>query len=99
MRMIDIIKTAAQQGIESGNPVNVLEGTITKSNPLEVFVEQRFTLTADFLMVTESLQELNITIAGQSYCIRQGLQNGDTVLMLRKQGGQQYVVLDRVMET
>lgn len=99
MRIIDIIKTAAQQGIESGNPVNVLKGTITKSNPLQVFVEQRFTLTADFLIVTEAVKELNITIAGQTYCIRQGLQNGDTVLMLRMQGGQQYVVLDRVMET
>ena len=83
--------------MESSNPVAVMFGTVTKTNPLEVNVEQRFTLTRDFLVLTERLTEYKTTIAGQEVVIRKGLQAGDKVILLRVQGGQQYIVWDRVV--
>lgn len=46
--MLQAIKQAAIEAIDSGKPVSVLFGTISKINPLEVNVDQRFTIEADF---------------------------------------------------
>ncbi|MBB6632754.1 DUF2577 domain-containing protein [Cohnella thailandensis] len=97
--MIDAIKQAALAALEASCPVIVQYGTITNPNPLEVNVDQRFTLDADFLIQTEATTELKATIAGVDYVIRPGLQAGDQVVLVRLQGGQKYLILDRVVET
>lgn len=97
MALVNLIKQASMGAFESSNPVAVLFGTVVKANPLEVNVEQRFTLTRDFLVLTERLTEYKTTIAGQEVVIRKGLQAGDKVILLRVQGGQQYIVWDRVV--
>lgn len=97
MVLVNLIKQASMGAFESSNPVTVLFGTVVKANPLEVNVEQRFTLTRDFLVLTERLTEYKTTIAGQEIVIRKGLQAGDKVILLRVQGGQQYIVWDRVV--
>jgi len=81
----------------ASNPVAVMFGTVAKANPLEVNVEQRFTLRGDLLVLTERLTEYRTTVDGNEIIIRRGLQAGDKVLLLRIQGGQQYVVWDRVV--
>ncbi|BFH11185.1 DUF2577 domain-containing protein [Paenibacillus melissococcoides] len=95
MNLIGIIKSAAADAVEAGNPVAILRGTVTGIEPLSINVDQRFTLTEEFLIMTDSVRELFITIAGEKHQIRKSLQPGDTVLMMRVQGGQKYVVLDR----
>jgi len=97
MSLVNLIKQASMGAFESSNPVAVMFGTVTKANPLEVNVEQKFTLTRDFLVLTERLTEYKTTIAGQEIVIRKGLQAGDKVILLRVQGGQQYIVWDRVV--
>ncbi|MED4953424.1 DUF2577 domain-containing protein [Paenibacillus sp. FSL R5-0527] len=151
--LLGTLKKAATDAVHAGNPVAVLFGEISKVNPLEVIVDQRFTLTADFLYVTERLTRYEIdlkhnhtfdggvtrdalpekidlqhnhTFDGgmtgdalldkldlkhnhaynggmtgdalpEKIVIREGLQAGDAVLLLRVQGGQKYVVWDRVV--
>lgn len=97
MALVSLIKQASMGAYNASNPVAVMFGTVTKTNPLEVNVEQRFTLTRDFLVLTERLTEYRTTVDGNEIIIRRGLQAGDKVLLLRIQGGQQYVVLDRVV--
>lgn len=97
MRLVDLIKQASLGAVEAANPVAVLFGTVTKTNPLEVNVDQRFTLTNEFLIVPEQLTEYRVTINGQNVIIRRGLNVGDKVLLLRMQGGYRYVILDRVV--
>ena len=97
MALASLIKQASMGAYNASNPVVVMFGTITKTSPLEVNVEQRFTLTRDSLVLTERLTEYRITVAGNEIIIRRGLQVGDRVLLLRVQGGQQYVVWDRVV--
>ncbi|GAB6927045.1 DUF2577 domain-containing protein [Paenibacillus sp. JCM 10914] len=96
--MLDIIKKASLSAVGSTNPVAVQYGTVTSVHPLEVNVDQRFSLTEDFLVVGESMTEYKLTISGEEYIIRKGLAIGDTVLLIRYQGGQTYLVLDRLVK-
>lgn len=109
--MLDIIKQAAKEAVEAGSPVNILYGEITANDPLEVNVDQRFTLDADFLIVPESLTRYEVDLRhAHSYTdgttgealpdkivIRTGLLAGDKVVLVRIQGGQQYLILDKVV--
>ncbi|OBZ08599.1 MULTISPECIES: DUF2577 domain-containing protein [Bacillales] len=99
MALLDSIKKAGAAAYAAGNPMAVMVGKVIKLNPLEVNVDQRFTLTEDFLIVPESLVrfEADLPSSGK-LLIRTGLEAGDTVLMLRVQGGQQFVVLDKVVK-
>ncbi|RRJ62396.1 DUF2577 domain-containing protein [Paenibacillus oralis] len=115
MSLSDLIKQMSVGANDASKPVNVLYGTVTKINPLEVNVDQRFTLDEDFLVVTERLSRYEVDLkhnhtyindGSQSntgdalpdkIVIREGLKVGDKVLLLRVQGGQQYVVWDKVI--
>ncbi|MCW2277727.1 DUF2577 domain-containing protein [Heliophilum fasciatum] len=115
--MLDAIKRAGLAAVEAGNPVAILFGTVTGVNPLEVNVEQRFTLTEDFLVVPERMIHYEVdlthkhdyidTPAGEKktqtalspLVIRKRLEVGENVLLMRVQGGQRYVILDRVVAT
>lgn len=95
--MLNTIKQAALDAIEASKPVTVMTGTVIKISPLEVNVDQRFTLDADFLIVPESLTRYTLTIGSNEYVIRPGLQVGDRVILLRVQGGQKYLILDKAV--
>ncbi|WP_216651773.1 DUF2577 domain-containing protein [Paenibacillus sp. NEAU-GSW1] len=111
MALLELIKQAGAAAYASGNPMAVLAGKIVQTHPLEVSVDQRFTLPEDFLIVPESMTrlELDLThvhgtgggVSGEALTgktvIRRGLEAGDAVLLLRVQGGQQYIILDRVV--
>jgi hypothetical protein len=99
MALLDSIKKAGAAAHAAGNPMAVMIGKVTKINPLEVNVDQRFTLTEDFLIVPESLTRFEAVLASsEKLLIRSGLEAGDAVLMLRVQGGQQFVMLDKVVK-
>lgn len=110
--MLEAIKQAAMDAIAASNPVAILFGEVTKTNPLEVNVDQRFTLTADFLIVPESLIMYEVDARhNHSYgegttgfglqdklLIRRGLEVGDKLILIRMQGGQRYLIMDRTVE-
>lgn len=113
--MIEHIKRAALAAWEASGPVAVQFGTVVRDDPLEVYVDQRFTIDADFLVVPESLTRLELDLrhrhdlpagAGggatgealtEPVVVRPGLKAGDRVVLLRMQGGQQYLILDKVV--
>lgn len=113
MGLIETIKKAGLDAYGASNPVHIVFGEIRNTDPLVVNVDQRFDLTADFLIVPESLQhfEINLqhshnysegttdTALNESVVVRRGLEIGDKVILLRMQGGQKYVVLDRTVNT
>jgi hypothetical protein len=118
-RILNIIKKAGSGAVEAGNPTAILFGSVTATDPLEVNVDQRFSLEEDFLIVPESLTHFEIDLkhlhgyqdtsdSGDTprdtkesllapIVIRRGLEVNDVVLLLRVQGGQQYVILDRLV--
>lgn len=82
--LLEKIKQAAIEAINSTDPVTVRYGTVTGTNPLIVKVDQKLVLRKAQLVVTKTAE--NIT-------------TGDKVVLLRVQGGKQYVVLDSVVSS
>nr|PZN50826.1 MAG: hypothetical protein DIU61_14460 [Bacteroidota bacterium] len=114
MTLANLIRQASLGAIEAVQPVAVMFATVTKVEPLEVNVEQRFTLTSDFLIVPESLTKYEVDIShthsvpdgntggmqpdsASKVVVRKGLEVGDKVILLRIQGGRQFVILDKVV--
>lgn len=96
MAMIDVIKRIAKEAVEAGSPVAFTYGTVTAVGPLEVLVDQRFSLPEELLVIPESLKEYKLDIGGVEYEIRKGLEAGDQLILVRMQGGQNYLIIDRV---
>ncbi len=61
-RLLNAIKRAGADAVAASNPVNLLFGDVKSSDPLTVMVDQRFTLTADFLIVPESLTHYEVPL-------------------------------------
>lgn len=97
MKLLNLIKHASLGALEAGNPLAIQFAIVTHIHPLEVNVDQRFTLEEDFLIVPDGLVELKLTIGLTEYTLRRGLEVGDKVILLRVQGGQQFIILDRVV--
>lgn len=55
MSLLDMIKRAAVDAVESTNPVNWIFGTVTTADPLEIEVHQKLKLTKEFLVIAEHL--------------------------------------------
>ncbi len=97
--MLGEIKKAAMDAIDASKPAAVMYGEVITADPLSVNIDQRFTLTADFLVVPESLTKYEVEVDSQTITIRPGLLVGDKLLLLRMQGGQKFIILDKLVST
>jgi hypothetical protein len=110
MGMIDIIKQASIGAVGAGNPVEITLGEVVSIDKFEVKIEQKLILPKEFFIVPESLTryEIDLTHSHSTHegstsnslnkvVIREGLKQGDKLLLLRVQGGQKYVILDKVV--
>lgn len=110
MSLANSIRKLGAGAVDANYPVAVMYGTVTKINPLEVNVDQRFTIEEECLIVPEQMTKFEIDLKHkhdttgvptqyaltEKVVIREGLKAGDAVLLLRVQGGQKFVVWDRV---
>jgi hypothetical protein len=95
--MLDIIKKASLGAVGNTNPVAFSYGMVTDTAPLQIQVDQRFILSGNALVLPESVSESKLELNGQEIVLRRGLETGDRVLLVRMQGGQSYIVLDRLV--
>ena len=79
--LIRQFKQAALDAVNAAQPVSVLFGNVAGVSPLRVNVEQRLDLYADDLVFTRAAA---------------GLLLDEKVILLRVQGGQKFVVIDRI---
>lgn len=82
--LVSLIKKAAVDAVEEGKPVALMFGEVKSVSPLEVFVEQKIVLKEKQLILMKSFKE-NV--------MENTLKVKDILLLLRMQGGQQFVVL------
>ena len=82
-QLLQTVKMAAVEAVEAAKPCAVVYGKVKTKSPLTINVDQKIILTAAFLVVTNSAKD--------------NINTGDTVAMIRIQGGQQYLVLDKVV--
>ena len=98
--MIQIIKQAAIEAVEASNPTKVMYGSVVSTSPLSIKVDQRFTVTKEFLILTKNVKKYETVVfldgEEKEVEIDNSLRAGDAVILLQQQGGQKYIVLDKV---
>ncbi len=87
---------------EEKKPVNALMGEVIQTSPLTVKVEQKLILTERMLVVPKSLTDFEIgaECGDEHFTLKlyNALKTGDRVLLLRMQGGQKFIITDRLEE-
>ena len=110
---LNLIKSAAKEQRESDAPATVCHGVVTSASPLSVQIDQRFIVSAANLIVPQHLSSYTVsaTIDGStadaeghnhklgSYSLRidNSLKTGDRLILVRQDGGQMYLIVDRVV--
>jgi len=80
--LIPLLKRVALEAVDASKPTVVLYGTVSGIAPLTIYLEQKRTITRGFLVVTDKVKNLVV---------------GDKVVMIRMQGGQKYIIMDKVV--
>lgn len=83
--IIQVLQSVCKAEREVSKPCDVITGVIDSVNPLKVGISQKMTLDEEFLIITSYFKTLDINI-------------GDKVVLIRSQGGQQFLLLDKVVE-
>ena len=106
-RIVSAIKMAALDAVNATYPVQVCYGTVVSVSPLEVKLSQQLTLNEKQLHLTYAVKDKTYTVpvpelaaAGITeitITLDDGLNVGERVLLLRMQGGQKYIIIDRVV--
>lgn len=103
IELVKIIKKAAIDAVESTKPVQIFFGTVENTNPIRINVEQKMVLGEKQLILTRNVTDYETGIQEgkegdiKKYIVFNGLQPGDKVLLVRQQGGQKYIVWDKVI--
>lgn len=82
--IIKSIKRAALDAVRASKPCEVTYGTVLTVSPLSVSVEQKIKLSGAML---QSIDSYNADLAV-----------GDTVVLLRVQGGQRFIILGKAAD-
>lgn len=95
---IENIKRIVLKSIEAGDPCDAIPGTVTKTSPVEIQIDQKTFLSKSQVILprqfTDHEEVMIIPEMGEvSVTVKNGLKAGEKVLLLQKRGGQQYVVI------
>lgn len=100
---LEYVKDAAVQAVMAAKPCNYVIGAVASVKPLKIKLSEGdgLELEADFLHLARNVTdfEATVSISGeeQKMKIHNSLKKGEKVLMVRKWGGQDYIVVDRVV--
>jgi hypothetical protein len=103
---LQLVKKAAVEAVEATKPVKVYFGRVVCVEPLQIQVEQKLTIGESHLVLAQSLAAHRLSITGKrlsddtsigelEVTVQNRLVVGDMVLLIRMQGGQKYVVVDK----
>lgn len=99
--LLDVVKIAAKQARDAEQPTDLRIGTVTSAKPLKVQISTQLTIPSSLLVVPEHLtdHEIEVEINGgakQKMKVYNALKKNDKVALLRKDGGQQFLIIDRI---
>lgn len=99
--LVRVVQQVSAGANEAGYPADVMSGTVVNAKPLKIKVEQRFDIESGQLIVPEHLTDrtAQMEIDGFMRSVKTygSLKTGEKVVLLRKQGGQKFLVLDRMV--
>lgn len=97
--MIQIIKQAAMEAVTASSPASILYGTVIGVSPMSINIDQKFTISSDFIVLTRNVTDYKVKIeidgVEKEVKVKNHLSNGDRVILLQEQGGQRFVVIDK----
>lgn len=99
----EVLHMAAQQTVSNSQLGTFEYGVVRSVAPLNIQVEQKANLTLGNAQIalSEAVRDVTrtITIDGEnkSVVFRNALKIGDRVAMVRQEGGQQFLVVSRVV--
>lgn len=103
IEFIKLIKRVAIQAVKAEKLVEVSFGKVQSIDPLEILVEQKLHLGESQLILTRNVTKYPIKIAKEEsnakpvkITVHNELVVGERVLLVRQQGGQKYIVVDRI---
>ncbi|WP_315169487.1 DUF2577 domain-containing protein [Metaclostridioides mangenotii] len=82
-KLVQALKKAAIEAVNEAQPMGCVFGLVTKKSPLNIQIDSKLNLTSTFLMLTETSKKIDYKI-------------GNKVLLIKMQGGQKYIVIDRM---
>lgn len=99
--LVKLIKKAAVEAVNASDPTTIRYGEVISTNPLQIRIDQKLILGTAQLKLTRNVTdyETEMSVNGgakQTYKVFNALKIGEKVLLIRMQGGQQYIVVDRV---
>lgn len=97
---LDYVKEAAVKAVKSEKPCDYIVGTVASIKPLKIKLSDGdgVEIGAAFIHLARNVTDFELTLAdGASLGVRNALEKGERVLLVRKWGGQDYVVVDRVV--
>ena len=80
-KLTALIKKIAIDAIHASKPTTICFGDVVSVNPLSIRISQLLTLSPSTLILTSTVKDK--------------LAVGDEVILIRQQGGQKYLVLDK----
>lgn len=100
--LLMMIKKAAIDVIIANKPIEVLYGTVETETPLGIRVNQNTLLSTIDLVLCRNVTNYSVELTEddlgtRTYQVNNALTTGEKVVLIRVQGGQSYLVLDRVV--
>lgn len=119
---LKLIKQAALEVVANSKPCDVMIGIVAGESPLSIQLDQKITLTEEFLFLTRNVTDYSVImevdhtteaemggscsdhckehthdyVGEKEFFVKNHLQEGEKVLLLRVAGGQKFVVWDRL---
>ncbi len=99
--LVKLMKKAAVEAVQGTKPMTVVYGKVTSTLPLSIKVDQRMTLTNLQLELLSSVTDYEVKMVENGgvervVTVKNALVVGDEVAMVRAQGGQKFIVLDKI---
>lgn len=97
--LVGVIQQIVQNTIEAMKMADKATGTVESVSPLRVKIDSSIqSVPSAALLLTDTVRERVVPVQGGqgTVTVREGLKEGDRVLMLKVQNGQQYIILSRI---
>lgn len=104
--LLKVIKRSALEAMEASQPVRIYYGSVIGTEPLRILVDQRLTLGAAQVVLTRNVTDYEVRVTKDdedgttdtdTVIVHNALKIGENVILCRQQGGQKFVVLERMV--
>ncbi|HBH93541.1 MAG TPA: hypothetical protein DDX70_10125 [Bacteroides sp.] len=104
--LLGVIKRSALEAMEASQPVRIYYGSVIGTEPLRILVDQRLTLGAAQVVLTRNVTDYEVRVTKDdedgttdtdTVIVHNALKIGENVILCRQQGGQKFVVLERMV--